>query len=312
MDIVFITSLLYVTLRSMTPILFAALGGIFPAKTGEYNIAMEGCMLIAAFVGVAASDLTGNIWIAVFIALLSSVILALIVAFFIINLGADLVIAGLAANIFVSGITAFLLRTIFNEDSVFAPTGLSSIPTLDVKFLADIPFIGPILNDHVITVYIVLILVPVVALYFKYMVGGYHMRVIGENPDAAKAIGLKVIRTKYIAWTISGILCGLGGLSISLGYVSMFNREITAGRGWIAMTAIAFGRENTLGTFLATLLFAISDAVATKLQTSTDIPNQFILVIPYVITVIVLIVTAIQKSSRKKQKLDNDKAMSEI
>ena len=294
------THLLFIALRVMTPILFTAIGGLFASKAGVFNVALEGCMLLASFVGVAISYSTGNLILAVFTGILSSVILALIVVFFIIELNANLVIAGLAANILVSGLTAFMMHTIYGEAVTIDPINLAVLPIIDNPVLANIPIIGQILNNQVISVYFALLLIPVVIFIFNYTKFGFHIRVVGENLEAARAAGLKWKRIQYLSWVISGILCGLGGVSLSIGYVGLFYRDITAGRGWIAMAALSLGRGQPLGTFLSVLLFALADAIATQLQVTINIPNQFVLMVPYVITIIALVASTRKKTIKKE------------
>jgi len=265
-------SFLFAVIRVSTPILLASLGGLVADLAGVTNIALEGIMLSAALMGVVGSAFTQS----AFFGLLFGV------------LGADGTLTGLAINMLAAGGTVFILFSI-TRDKAFS-TGLQSIslPNLKLPLISSIPFIGEALSGHNVMTYIAFLLVPLVGSLLYRTRFGIHLRGVGENPGAAAAVGIDVIRTQYYALILSGVLAALGGINLSMGYLSLFVKDMTAGRGFIALAAVYLGGRTPAGVMYASLLFGLADALANQLG-SLNIPPQVVLAIPYVVTVVALV-----------------------
>ncbi len=271
---IFTLSILFATIRLATPLILAALGGIFSERAGVINIALEGIMLSGAFAAIYGMKLTGNPWIGVLFAILVGILIATIHGFVSVYLKANQVVSGTAINIFASGVTVFLLTVLFGVQGTSPRIG--RLPNW---------VIGPF--NFGALVYIALIMVPVVWVILYRTPWGLRIRSLGEHPQAADTMGINVNRIRFICVMISGAFAGLAGAHLSIGELGIFQREMSAGRGFIALAAMIFGKWNPIGAFFACLLFAFTNAVSMNVRipgVPTDLLNAF----PYVVTIIVL------------------------
>lgn len=288
----------YAILRVTTPVLFAALGAAVSDLAGVINIGLEGIMLSSAFTGVAVSALTKSAWLGLLAALTAGVLMALILGYFSLKLKTDIILAGIALNLLASGGTVFLLYVVAHDKGVSTSLASQVLPQWKIPFLQSIPVLGPIFSNHNVLVYVSLISV-VVVWYFLYRTPlGLRLRAVGENPHAAESVGISVHKVQFIALGISGLLAGFGGAHLSMGYVSWFARDMTAGRGFIGLAAEALGGRTPFGTLLASLLFGFADALSNYLQ-SLRVPSEFVQMIPYLATVLGLAVYARQQTLRR-------------
>ena len=287
--------------RSATPVLLTTLGAMISSRSGTSNIALEGTMLISAFVGVVVSAFSQSAWIGFLGAVLAGFIVSNILAYFILKLNSNAVISGIALNTFASGGTIFVLYLITGEKG--ASTSLSSLklPSVTIPVVKDIPVIGTVLSGHHVLTYAALILVAVVWYMFKYTRLGMHIRAVGESPDAAESVGIPVKRIKYIALCLSGMMTGMAGAFLSMGYVGLFSSGMTAGRGYIALATQAIAAGNAVIGMLASLLFGFCQSLANYLQNSS-IPLQFIQMMPYLIIIIAYTVYCAMVEHNKKKK----------
>ncbi len=283
-----IASILSTTLRMATPLILAALGGVFSERSGVINIALEGIMLIGAFVAMAGSYLTGNPWIGVLAALISGIIIAAVHAVLSISFKANQVVSGTAINILALGLTGFLLRTMFHQAG--QSPSVTKVNNWTIPLINKIPFIKNIIGEHIPFVYIALILVAVSYWILWKTPFGLRIRSVGEHPAAADSVGINVIKIRYIAVLISGLFAGLAGASISVGLLDVFVKNMSSGRGFIALAAMIFGKWTPQGALLAALLFGFADALQMIAQTLglSFIPRQFLLMLPYVLTILAL------------------------
>lgn len=289
MDIV---SILNSALRMAAPIILAGLGGLFTHKSGVLNIALEGMMLIAAFVSVIVSYITGNVWIAILLAIVASLLTAVLFSIFGISLKGNFIIIGLAVNIFAAGMTSYILQTAFGTRGVFSNPQIVGIHKISIPILNKIPFIGPILNNQTPMVYISLLSVILVNFIIYKTKYGLYVRVVGENEEAARAVGLNINKIKYSSVLISSVFCALAGVNLSLENLNMFVENMTNGRGFIALAAIFCGKGTPVGTFIFSILFGFADSLQMRLQ-SLNIPGSFIQMIPFIFIVVILTVVAI-------------------
>ena len=286
--------LVYATLRLTTPLLFAALGGLMCERAGVLNIGLEGMMLGGALTAYVVALRTGNPWLGILAALVVGAATGLLFAVVVVTFRANQIVSAVGLNILMLGLTGVALRA-----AVGLSTGQSPAPTIPIwkiPGLADLPLIGPVLFAHLPFVYLVFLLAGVMAFIFYRTTWGLAIRAVGENPRAAETVGIDVIRVRYVTVVWSGIFAAVGGAMLSIGYLNTFQEGLTAGRGFIAFSAIIFGRYTPLGTMLASLLFGFTDALQLRIQAfGILIPYQFLVVLPYIVTLLALFVAGRSK-----------------
>ncbi len=278
-----------------TPILLAALGGTMTYYAGIFNIAMEGMMLGGAFFAVLGSYYFESWVVGVIFAILGSLLMALIFILFSIKLKTDEFVTGVALNLFALGATTYLLRQIFGVKGAFADPGIVPIPNIDIPFLEDIPVLGQILSGHNLLVYVGLI-ATILCNYVIFKTRfGLRLRAAGYNTNCLDTSGVRSDQIRIASVVLCGILCGLAGSFLSLGYVTLFSENMSAGKGWISLAAIILVNGNPWGIALISLIFGFSDGFGLLLQ--QYLPSQFTSMVPYIATLIALFVY----SSRKKK-----------
>lgn len=288
----FLTSLvvegfLSASMRLAVPIMLAALGGVYNERAGVLNIGMEGMMLGGSLVGFVVGFFTGNMWLGALAAVASGAVLGLVFAFFTVSLDGNQVVVGIAFNLLMIGITSFAFRAIFGV-GVEQPrvSGFSPYP---IPFLSDIPVLGPLFFRQTWLVYITYILIGISYIIVFHSSWGLNIIATGENPEASETLGIDVIRTRYASLIVSGTLSALGGAFLSLSATRLFLDNMTAGRGYIALAILVLGRRRPIGLLGAALLFGAADALQLRTQIlDIGIPFQFMLMLPYLLTVIVL------------------------
>ncbi|MDN5344463.1 MAG: ral nucleoside transport system permease protein [Clostridia bacterium] len=273
-----------------TPILYAALGEILAERAGVLNLGVEGMMLVGAVSGFMVAVRTGSPWLGFLVALLAAGFTAAIFAFLTITLRANQVVTGLALTIFGTGLSGFL-----GKPYVGVPLPVS-FKAVAIPGLANIPFIGPVLFRHDPLVYLTYILVPCLWYYFYRTRPGLNLRAIGENPAAADALGVNVFALRYLYVIMGGMLAGAGGAFLSLAYAPSWLENMTAGRGWIAVALVIFAVWDPVKALLGSYLFGGVDALTYTLQAATkiSIPSFFLKMLPYVLTLVVLIIATRQ------------------
>lgn len=275
--------------RISTPLVFAAMGGLLTYQAGMLNIALDGFMIVAAFAGIATAYYTGSLWLAMLGAIAASVLLAALLAQFNIRFRAHIFIAGTAVVFLAYGLTALLVRGVLGQDGVFTSDLIPTFPVIDIPVVEDIPVLGELVSGHTLLVYIAYLSVPLVAWCLYRTKWGLRLRVVGEAPDAAAAAGIDVDRVKFQAMLLSGLFCAFAGAYLSLAYVSLFARQMTNERGLIALAAIFFARGNPYLTALVALLFGTATALSVTLPQVTGLAPQLLQLIPYVVTVLALV-----------------------
>jgi len=284
-------------MRISTPLILPALGGLITELAGAINIALEGIMLTSAFTGVVVSAFTQNIWLGVLAGIAAGVLFSAILAYFHLYLETDIILAGIALNIMATGGTIFLLYILTGDKGNSSTLASGMVPVVEIPFIKDIPFFGTILSGHNIFVYAAIVLTFLTYIMLYNTKFGIHLRAVGENPTAATSLGIPVRSIKFTSILISGFLASLGGLNLSMAYLSLFQREMTAGRGFIALAAVYLGGRRPWGTFLAAILFGAADALSNQFGT-LDIPSQWVQMIPYVITILALVIYALRRKAQ--------------
>lgn len=298
-DTLFSTLFLAAILRVATPILLAAIGGLLSETAGVPNITLEGSMIVGACAGAAVAGITGNVWLGLAAAIVAGSIIGLLLGIFHLEFKADPIIVGIGLNMLAAGITTFLVFTFLGDKSGTSSLGRTVLPTVQIPALADIPFIGDVLlGQHVLT-YFAFIAWGAVAFSLARTRYGLHVRAVGQNYLAAETVGINVKRIKYSAVIICGALAGSAGAFLSMGYVSSFLRDMTAGRGFIAVAAIFLGGMRPGGTLIAALAFGFFEALAVRLG-NLDVPSQLVQMIPYLATLVGLGIFAYRQTRRGK------------
>jgi len=279
------------TLRFATPLIFAAIGGLFSERSGVVNIGLEGMMLMGAFFGVYGGDKTDSWVLGLLIGMLAGAALAFVHAIFSIHLRADQIVSGTAINFLALGITGYMYIDSYGQEG----TGdLPQVPNIDLDWLKRVPpdDLGAFLEKSIghlnLMVWLALVTVVVAWIVIFKTAAGLRIRAVGEHPRAADTVGISVYWTRYAAVTVSGALAAMGGVYLSLGFVHSFTENMTAGRGFIALAALIFGRWRPFGVLSAALLFGFASAIAPRLQNveSWATYGTLFQAIPYVLTLI--------------------------
>lgn len=286
-------------LRSATPILFATLAAGIAAKSGITNMALEGILLYSALFGVMFSSLAGNAWIGLLITMVIGGYIGLILAFFILNLKTDEILAAIAINLAATGGTVLLMLYFSGDRGVSSSIKSYATPSITIPVIDKIPFIGEILSGQNALTWLALLAVIVMHLFIYKTPLGLAIRAVGENKDAAESVGISSRKIQYIALIISGVLASMGGFYLSGGYMNMFTKDMAGGRGYIALAASSMGGNTPVGGFLVSLLFGAAQALANIMQLKSVMPYEIILMVPYLATLIGL---GLYYYSRKKKK----------
>jgi len=298
---VFNIGLLQNTLRTATPVILAAMGGLLTEQAGIMNIGMDGMILIGAFVAVAFSFTMSSAATGVLVAVLAGIAIGLFFALFVVKLKSDEFIIGMALNTFAGGLTVYLLRSIFGVKGTFSNAGIVALPKIHIDFLDSIPVIGPLLNDNSIFVYLTWLLVFLTWLFLYRTPYGFWMRAAGEHPESLETAGINPDRMKLIASILCGVFCGFAGAHLSLGYLTMFTEGMSSSRGFIAFACVIFGMANPPKVFAAALLFGFLDALGLRLQ-SVGVPSDLTATVPYIATILMLIYVVVSSDRRKRKR----------
>lgn len=301
MDLIFSSSFVFSIIRVTTPILYPALGSVIADRAGIPNIGLEGIMLMSALAGVVGSYFSGSALVGLLSAIAATILMSYFLAYFTLKLKTDVILGGIALNLFSSGATIFILYYLTGDKGTSASLPSKVLPNINIPIIKDIPVIGQIVSGHNVLTYLLIVLAIAVWYMFKHTALGLRLKAVGENPNAAESVGINVNKNRYIALIMSGVLAGLGGAFLSMGYVSWFSRDMTAGRGWIAIAAEAMGLGSVVGTILTSILFGAASALSNVLQL-VNMPVELVSIIPYVATVIGLVIYAIRETNKKKEK----------
>lgn len=287
-------------LRVMTPLLLAALGVLISDRAGVLNIGMEGIMLSGALIGVLVSAATANPFIGLLAALVGGGLLGALMAFFINGLGTQFIITGIALNMAALAATTLGLFLATGDKGMSGALQSGVLPNLDVPLLGGVPILGPLLSGHHMLTYVAILAVPAVAIMLARTPFGLHIRAVGSDPKAAAAAGISRNRVQLYALTLSGVLGGTAGAYLSMGYVSWFAQNMTAGRGFIALAAEVMGMGTAWGTFAAAAVLGIAETVAITMQTK-GLPNELMQMIPYIVPAVMLTVYAARRQAKARK-----------
>jgi simple sugar transport system permease protein len=309
----FTMNLLSSSLRLATPVILAALAAALCNKAGVLNLAIEGEMLWGSFVAIVATYLFRNHTefgvmhpvMATYLGVLASMCFGALMGWFFAYLHTrfrvDLVILSIAVNMLASETTVFLMRAIFHQSGTWSDASIVQLPSYSIPLLSKLPGIGKLFSGYNSIVYATWVLAIVMIIVFGKTRYGRYLKAVGENPEAAKSVGISVKKVQYSALILSGAMACLGGAFLSVGHLTLFTRDMSSGRGWLGNAAALFGFNNPGGSFLAGLFFGVADAVALRLQNVTKIPPYIIQILPYFLTLVILGLVSYKAKRRKSR-----------
>ena len=300
MDFATVLQILDSTVRLATPLLFACLAGLFSERAGIFDIGLEGKMLMAAFFSAAVAALTGSVWLGLLAGILSSMVLSGVHGLASITFRGNQLISGVAINFLAAGLTVLIAQDLFAQGgrtpSLDGAARFQPITLPFAEALRGVPVFGPIyaelISGHSILVYVAILAVPTSWYVLFRTRFGLRLRAVGENPGAVDTAGISVIRLRYVAVAICGLLCGLAGAYLATGLAAGFVKDMSAGRGFIALAALIFAKWRPWYALYACLLFGLLEAIGNRYQ-NIDIagivlPGQFMQALPYILTVVIL------------------------
>ncbi|MDL1911069.1 ABC transporter permease [Chloroflexi bacterium CFX6] len=283
-----LTGMLSSSLVRATPIALAALCGVVSERAAVINIGIEGIMLISAQAAVVAASLTGNLYLGLFFAILLGGLVAALHAFLVIRFKVDQIVSGVAINIFGTGLTSFISSR-FLEKNTDLLNNSGVFPVVSIPVLSKIPVLGPMLFENNIVIYLAMLLIVALHIVLFYTPWGLRTRAVGEHPKAADTLGVNVYLVRYVNVILGGMIAGLGGAYFTIGSVGRFDEIMTAGKGFIGLAAMIFGKWNPIGAFASSLIFGFADSLQVRLQIlRVPIPSEFLLMAPYIVTMIAL------------------------
>lgn len=301
MSLALLTSLLSITVRAGTSLLYATLGEIFAERSGILNLGVEGMMMLGAVSAFAVAFHTGSLVLAVLTALLVGTALAAVHAFLSVSLRANQVVSGLTLTLFGTGLASFLGQRLGPGGTRLVGLVGPALDRLPIPVLANLPLIGPSLFNQDLLSYGLYVGVPFAAWYLYRTRAGLYLRAVGENPETADAMGVRVGVTRYLYTMLGGALAGLGGAHLSLAYTRGWTENITGGRGWIAVALVIFAMWDPLRAVVGAALFGGINAVQFRMQAAgTTVPAPLLNMFPYVATIVVLVIITWWETLRKR------------
>ena len=300
-SISFLTSLLFSTIRLSTPLIFSSMGGLITRKSGSNNIALEGTMLISAMAGAVFSAYAQNLFIGLLGAMMTGLLISVFMGFMSLKMSADMTLTGISINRLADGLTIFIIFLLVGDKGTTIKLPSLTFPTVNIPIIQDIPFLGSVISGHNLLTYVAfLVVVAVWFLIYKTPLG-LQIRAVGESEKAAESVGINVIGIKILAFALTGAICSLGGAYMSMGYLSWFSASMIAGRGFIGMSAMNLSNARPFRTMFIAIMFAFVDALAMTLQT-LNLPAEPLQMLPYLITIIALIIFAKHDMAREEKK----------
>ncbi len=301
MNVSLLTSILTITLRAGTSLLYATIGEIYTERSGILNLGVEGMMMVGAVSAFAIAYHTGSLVLAMVMALVAGTLLASIHAFLSISLRANQVVSGLTLTLFGTGLASFLGQRLGPGGTRLVGLVGPSLSRLPIPILSDLPVLGPSFFDQDILTYGLYALVPLAWWYLYKTRPGLYMRSVGENPQTSDAMGIRVGANRYLYTMLGGALAGLGGAHLSLAYTKGWTENITGGRGWIAVALVIFAMWDPLRAVIGAALFGGINAVQFRMQAAgTTIPAALLNMLPYITTILVLVVITWWETLRKR------------
>jgi simple sugar transport system permease protein len=291
-------------LRLSTPVALAGLSALVTSRAGMINIAAEGIINLCTFAAVAGAFFSRSTSVGIMSALLTGLVAASFFALFSIKFRADLIIMGIAINIFAVSTTMFLCRVIFQQAGAFTDPSIAGLQPIHIPVLEDLRILGPILSGHSPLTYAVWALIPITRIFLYRTRWGLRLRAVGEAPQAAETLGVDVQLIRFAAIVASGFFAALAGVYLSLSHLRMYTDGMAAGRGFLGLTANIFGNQEPIGVFLSSLLFGLVESIGWRMQADRLMPVQFINMLPYLATMVMLTTSALRSRQTRKNALE--------
>ncbi len=300
-------SFFYSVIRVATPLILASLGAVITSNAGITNIGIEGIMLISALTGVFASALGWGPWFGLLASILMGVLCSLAIGYVAMSLKTDNALTCIAFNTMAVGGTVYFMYAVVKDKGTTLALDSGRLPNIKFPVIQDIPILGDVFSNHNVISYVAFIMIFVVYILLYKTSLGLRIRSAGKSPQALSSVGVSLLKTRYIALGISGILGGMAGAFMSMGYVTWFSKNMTAGRGFIALAADAMGNSTPVGAALSALLFAVAESLSYSLQI-TSIPSELVQMLPYLATISGLVIYSVKKKSTvEKRKVEYEK-----
>lgn len=290
-------------LRLSTPVILAGLCALISSRAGILNIAGEGFIQFGAWFAVAGSFFFGSAAVGVASAILSGLLIGALFALFSLRFRANIIIMGIAINIFATAATIFLTRAVFGVAGAFADQRIVGLDPIEIPLIKDIPILGPIVSGYSIIVYLTWFLVIATTFFLYRTPWGVHLRAVGENPQAAETQGINVTAVRFGAIMASGMYASLAGVYLSLGHLRMYSDQMSAGRGFIGLAVNTFGGQEPIGVFLSSLLFGYVEQIGFRLQGDRIIPVYFVSMLPYLATLVALTFFTIRRERARRARM---------
>jgi len=301
MDNAFIISILIITIRAGASLLYATLGEIFTERAGILNLGVEGIMIMGAATSFSAAYYADNAWLGLLTAIIIGSLLGLIHAFLTVTLRTDQVVSGLAMTIFGTGLASFMGQRLGPGRSTMVGLQSPGFERFPIPFLHQIPILGPSFFNQDVLIYFLYILVPLLWFFLYKTRQGLKLRAVGENPRASDSMGINVTTARYLYTIFGAILISIAGTHLSLGYLHGWAENITGGRGWIAIALVIFATWDPVRAVLGALLFGGINAIQFRMQAAgTTIPASFLNMMPYIFTILVLVIITWWEAFRKR------------
>ena len=275
------------TIRQTTPILYVALGSALCNRVFIFNIGLEGTMLAGAFTAIVVNYYTGSVLLSLLGAMLSAMLVSWIAGIFMVKFKGAMLVVGVSINMIISGLTTFLMQLIFGMKGAYVSTDLVALKKIDVSWLENSPILSRMFGSLTYVDLFAFILAIILYIFLFKTVTGFHMRSVGINKPAAMSLGVNADRIQIATIAFSGLLSGIGGCLLTMGGVTMFAQNITAGRGYIAMAAATLGAAHPLGVVVASSFFGLAQSMANMLQNSS-ISSELTMALPYLSTIFAL------------------------
>lgn len=309
MEMLFSPSVLAAAFRIATPLLLAALGCLMCHKAGVENLAIEGFMLMGCFISIACITLTnGSVLLGMLAAMIGTGIFSALFALVVVKFKANEIVASIAINMLSVGLTSFLLRAVLDAQGMIRPSNIQKIPNMQLDFLKGIPVLGAIFSNQSFIVPMAILLAFVTYFILKRTNYGLKVTSLGESEGAARSAGIKVERVKWSVIVLSGVLCGIAGAYLSSTILSEFAEEMVQGRGFTAYTAVIFGGSNPILVWIVSLFFGWAEAIGVQIELiGLGIPSSIVKMFPYVLAIVVLVVSSVSSTQKENSKLTNKK-----
>jgi simple sugar transport system permease protein len=298
LKMIFSYNLVHATLRSSAPIILATIAAVISHQANIINIGIEGTMLICAFTGAIFGYMTGSWVIGLLLSMAVGSLLGWLVAFGHIKLKADVFIIGFGINMLALGVTRFLLQQIHHVSGSFTPSDPIALPKIHFAVFDSDPVLNSLFNNYSILEPLSIVFIFILWFILYKTTVGLRLRCVGLNSIAAQTAGIDVARTQTVASLLTGLFAGLAGANLSMGYSNMFVENMTSGRGFIALAAASFGANNPIFAMIGCLIFGFSDSLGARVQ-ATSFPNEVILMLPYVVTILILTLAMIRRQKKE-------------